>query len=260
MYSNSQKIVNARRKRILELIREKKYVSILQLQKILFISEATIRRDLLELDKLSLIKKIPGGAISIAENNYEQPLNYKTKENLAQKKFIAKIAYGLVSEHQTIFLDSSSTTYILARELVRINHLRILSNSIYTASLLSTNPTIEAYCPPGKIAHKLGTIFNYQTSLYIKQHHADIAFLSCRGFDPNFGASDYLEYEAEIKRCYVENAHKIILLIDSSKWNKNFFFQSIPLEKISVIISDKAPSEDICTILNKKNIPLLTDL
>lgn len=260
MYSNNSTSVNKRRKKILDLLRDKRYLSVSQLQKLLFSSEATIRRDLSELAKLSLIKKVPNGALFIEDGKQEQPLNYKAKENADKKRLIAQIAYGLVSEHQTIFLDASSTVYIFAHELVKINHLRVLSNGIHTAMLLSSNPTIESYCTPGKIEHHLGEVIDYHTTLYIKHHHADIAFLSCRGFDCNFGASDYLEYESEIKRCYAEQSDKVILLVDSTKINKKFFFQSIPIDKIFAIVTDAPLPEFIANELKKKNITILDEL
>ncbi len=252
--------VKDRQKKILELLRQKKYISVSQLQKLLFSSEATIRRDLSILAKNSLIKKVPGGALFLEETNSEQPLYYKARENADKKKLIAQIAYGLVSEHQSLFLDASSTVYVLAKQLIKINHLRTLSNSIYTSALLSTNPTIESYCTPGKIAHKLGVVHDYHTIPYIKQYHADIAFLSCRGFDKNFGASDFLEYEAAIKRCYAQQADKVILLIDSTKWDKKFFFQSIPPEKISIVVTDSSIPDDICIEFKNRNILILDEL
>lgn len=252
--------IEKRREKILTIIKQKKYVSIRILQKLLFSSEATIRRDVSELARLGLLKKVQGGAILIEESSQERPLFYKEKENTEKKKIIAQIAYGLIPEFQTLFLDSSSTAYILSKELVKINHLRVLSNGIYTCTLLSTNPTMEIYCPPGKIMYKTGSIINSQTVRYIKQHHADAAFLSCRGFDCDYGASDYLEGESEIKKCYVEQAEKVILLVDSSKWNKKFFFQSVPIKKISAIVTDKRMPNEMYHTLKENNIPVLCEL
>ncbi len=261
MYTNNfDSNIEKRREKILSIINEKKYVSVHTLQKKLFSSEATIRRDLSELAKISLLKKIPGGAISIEDDKQERPLFYKEKENTEKKKFIAQIAYGLVSECQTIFLDASSTSYILAQELVHINRIRVLSNGIHTCTLLSTNATIESYCPPGRIMHKMGSILDSQTVRYISNHHADIAFLSCRGFDCIYGASDYLEVEAGIKKYYIEHAKKIVLLVDSSKWNKKFFFQSIPIEKISTIITDKRMPDNMYSTLKEKGVSVIWEL
>lgn len=252
--------IKKRREKILAILKEKKYISVHSLQKKLFSSEATIRRDLTKLSRLSLLKKVVGGAITIEEGGHERPLFYKERENAEKKKLIAQIAYGLVSENMTIFLDSSSTNYIFAQELVKINRLRILSNGLHTCALLSTNPTIETYCPPGKIMYRTGSILSSQTVHYISQHHADTAFLSCRGFSCDYGATDYIQEESEIKKCYIENAEKIILLVDSSKWNNNFFFQSIPINKISAIITDKRFPNNMYAFLQEKNIHVLWEL
>ena len=228
--------------------------------KLLFSSEATIRRDLSELADMQLIKKVPGGAIFIEDDKIENPLHYKEKENFEKKKYIAQIAYGLVPEYSTIFLDSSSTSYIFAKELLKINNLKIMTYNVYTATLLSQNPTIEVFLPPGKINPQIGSISNLDTINYIKQYYADLVFLSCRGFDCYYGASDYMEPEAKIKRCLADQSKKIILLVDSSKLNKQFFFQCMPLNKISIIITDKCLPDDMYKVLEEKNISVLWEL
>ena len=110
--------MNPRHAQILEIIKEKKFVSVSALSQVLYTSESTVRRDLIVLEKNGLIQRTRGGAIYMEATKLEWPLMFKRQANMEKKQRIADLAADFIKDHQTIFIDSSSTCMILAKRLM----------------------------------------------------------------------------------------------------------------------------------------------
>jgi DeoR family glycerol-3-phosphate regulon repressor/DeoR family fructose operon transcriptional repressor len=246
-----------REKDLLSLLEVKKYVSVNDLCKKLFVSEATIRRDLNSLEKQGLIRRTRGGAFYIENNHLEWPLLYKNKENIDKKIRIANLAIDFVKDGQTLFIDSSSTCLYFTRRLSEKKDLTVLTNGITTSNLLSDETDVNVYCACGQVYSKRSSINGPETCDYILRHKANIAFTSCRGLDANFGASDFSEGESMVKKSFHKRADKTILLVDSSKFNQTFFNQTFSIQDIDVAISDKEFPENIALAFNKYNIQMV---
>jgi len=243
--------VENREKQMLSLLEVKKYLSVTQLCRELFTSESTIRRGLNKLEKQGLVRRTRGGAFYVQRDHLEWPLLYKNQENIDKKRHIADLAIDFVTDGQTLFVDSSSTCLYFARRLTEKKGLTVLTNGITTSNLLSEETEAEVYCACGKVYSKQSSIHGAETCEYVLNHTANTAFVTCRGLDAGFGASDFIEGEAMVKRCFRKRAGKTILLVDSSKFDKRFFNQTFAIEDIDVAISDKAFPEDIMEALNR---------
>ena len=246
-----------RRNKIITLLDEKKFITVHTLVTQLFSSEATIRRDLTFLEKEGYLKRTAGGALSIKEYYREQPFDFKSKTHMEQKKYIAGLAMDFISSYQTIFMDSSSTCTYLARRMTSLDNLTILCNGLPTCELLSANETNTVYSPGGTVLARNGSVIGSDTARFIEKHYADIAFMSCRGLDAGFGASDFVEEIINIKKSFRRNSTQVVLLLDSSKFGKKFFFQSLSLAEIDVVISDTRPPADIQAALDANNIEMI---
>ena len=243
-----------RRNSILRILAKKKFVTLSFLTESLFCSEATIRRDLSMLEKAGYIKRTTGGALFIREEYNEYPFNYKYQVNYDAKKHITDLAIDFIGNYQTIFLDSSSTCFHLARKIVELENLTVLCNGFPSCQVLAQNPKIKVYCPAGYIIHDGGTIIGESAIDYIETRTAEVAFISCRGIDADFGITDFIEGEAALKQAYRRRSKQVILLADSSKFGKSYFYQIITIDKIDVLITDKQPPEDILRKLEENDI------
>ena len=143
--------MNPRHAQILEIIKEKKFVSVSALSQVLYTSESTVRRDLIVLEKNGLIQRTRGGAIYMEATKLEWPLMFKRQANMEKKQRIADLAADFIKDHQTIFIDSSSTCMILAKRLMEKTNLTLLTNGIMTASILSEATDFNIYCTCGKV-------------------------------------------------------------------------------------------------------------
>ena len=123
-------------------------VSIRDLVSMLYVSEATVRRDLTTLEKAGSIKRTFGGAESIIDTKNQIPLSIRESLDSKAKNEICKKASLLIKEGDTIFLDGSSTVQYLVKYISNINDIVVVTYSIKTAELMCKNH-IKTYCAGG---------------------------------------------------------------------------------------------------------------
>ena len=245
-----------REDKLLNIIKEKNFVTVNKLCKLLFISQATIRRDLTKLEQQGLIRRTHGGAIYVQKSSIETPITLKNKENIEQKRYIADLALAFIEDGQTLFIEASSSCLYLAKRLNEKKGLTILTNGITTANILVEETNAEVYCTGGRLLPKHLSICGLQSCDFISHYHADLFFASCRGLDPDMGATDVSEADSMVKKQFCRNAEKTILLVDSSKFNKKFFNQTFTLEDINIAISDQPFPNSLKNPLEKENVEI----
>lgn len=227
-----------RRNHILEILKSKQAATVDELCAALYSSGATIRRDLNILENNGLIRRTHGGAVHIESTARDFPLSLRESENLSAKEILAQKALPYVKDGMTLFMDSSSTTYHLARRLNGFHNIRVITNGLKTASVLSEMNGIEVYGTGGRLRANAMSFVGNQAMDFVRQFNADIAFLSCRGIDPEVGITDSDENEANLKRIYIQNAKNVILLCDNSKLGKRYFCKVAPIEGVRKIITN----------------------
>lgn len=238
-----------RKKIILDLLDEKYSITVNELADTLFVSHATVRRDLTELNQKGLLKKVYGGAVALKGSAIEDPLKIRQRENWDKKLYIAGIAADIIKDGNTLFLDSSSTVLALTENLSAINNLSVVTNGIQALDKLSNYNKTTAYCCSGKIRENTKSLVGITAIKYISEIFADIAFISCRGITNVGMLTDSSEEEIEVKRAFLKNARKKILLIDSGKFGKQYFKRVADLSCLDIIITDTLPDKrflDIC--------------
>lgn len=229
---------------ILEILEKKQAVTVEELCATLYSSGATIRRDLQALENNGMIRRTHGGAVHIDKNAKDFPMTLRENENLTAKDQMAQRAFTHIKDGQTLFLDSSSTVCRLARRLTGFQHLRVITNGLKTASILAEIDGIEVYCTGGRLRDNAMSFTGGQAVEFVQQFNADYAFISCRGVDPDVGITDSDESEATLKRSYMHNSRRVVLLCDNSKLGQRYFCKIAPLEAIWKIITNvQLPAE-----------------
>ena len=233
-----------RQNKILEILEQRQAVSVDELSALLYSSGATIRRDLQMLESTGMIRRTHGGAVHIDSNATDFPMTLRENENLNAKEILAQRALAHIRDGQTLFLDSSSTICRLARHLTGFQRLRVITNGLKTASILADIDGIEVYSTGGRLRENSMSFGGNQAIDFVRQFHADYAFISCRGIDPDIGITESNETEAQLKRAYLQNAKRVVLLCDSSKIGQRFFCKVAPIESAWKIITNvQLPAE-----------------
>lgn len=226
-----------RHEQILDYMRDgNSFVTVEQLCGLLYVSAATVRRDLNILDSGNLIRRTRGGAILVEGGADEDPMLLREQQSVMEKQLIAGKAAKHIEDGMTLFMDSSSTVYYLARILKGYKNLRVITNGIKTASCLADYEGITVMCAGGTVRHGTKSLAGAATLEYLKALHADIAFVSCRGYVPEKGAYEANEDEYYVKKLFMENSSKSILLCTKSKFGSDYLYHLAAPEAFASII------------------------
>ena len=227
-----------RKNQILRILRTQRYASVDELCGQLFVSSATMRRELKALEESQQIQRTRGGAYLLEGVTTEDPYAIRERQNVTEKQMIARQALQYLQDGMTVFLDSSSTVYIMAQMIDHFHTLRIITNSLKTALCLASRHGIHVICAGGKPRPATVSLVGQETVAFLQKYNADAAFLSACGFDLETGTSEASEEESFVKRTYIEHAQKRFLLLDTSKLGKRFLCRTAKIQAFTRIITE----------------------
>ncbi len=248
---------NERYQKIMEILERDKKVSVQKLVNTLYVSPATVRRDLCDMAKKGLLKRTYGGAILYASSSQESALTLRENVNKAEKIAICARCLDFIGNNVSLFLDGSSTVTYLVDYLNERKYLTIVTTGLTCASLLTQKTTFAVYVPGGLIKPHSNSLQGETTARGINHFHVDFFIFSCAGLSLEGGITEPNIEQAEIKKAMAKNARIKILLIDSSKIGKTFFAESVSLENVDIIITDKKLPEEYKKILSQTNVQIV---
>ncbi len=227
-----------RQKRILEILNTSGAVWVSKLSTELGVTEETIRRDLEKLEKQESLVRTHGGAVPITDSSYELSLEKRKQTNSEVKEQLAKAAAEHLLPGDTIFLDSSTTTFFMAKEIKKMKNITVITNSLRIVQELSDAEAIKVIAVGGLVSNNQSFVGSIAEKAIQHDFFADKFFFSSKGVSADVGILESNEQECAIKQKMLKNANKKYFLCDSSKVGKVGFYKLIPLEKLDYFITD----------------------
>lgn len=230
-------IPNERLNQIRTILYERKTISIKELCKILFSSQSTIRRDLIELEKTGFLRRTHGGATLVKQTTTEFSSTIRSLDNIEAKKKICKLASKFIKDDMSIFIDSSSTLYFITDYLTKHHNIKLITNGLKISSDLRYSDNVEVFLAGGVVKSNSLSIVGDYASEFINEFNADLCLLSCNFLDENgFYEADY--QQAKIKKNMIKNSTKKLMLCDSSKFGYSSYVNLAKLDEIDYIITE----------------------
>ena len=253
-------VSSEQRKRImLELLKSEGQVKVSDISRRCSVSEETVRRDLLLLEREGDAKRVYGGAVSARPANYEPPYLHRQQVKAEEKARIGRKAAELISSGDTIVIDVGTTALELAKAIAGKERITLLTNSIAVAYHLMESLNEGRFS--GQIIVIGGRLNPEQQSLTgapgereMAQYRVDKAFISIGGISLKRGISDYDLDETMLSRRMIEAAGQTIVLADDSKFGKEAFVEIAPLRRIDAIVSNAAPPREWLPALKRHRI------
>lgn len=239
--------MNSERERaILEILLQQKKVTVKELADRLYISEPSIRRDLVALEKRHLLKRVYGGAVLLDNDTANQkiPFLIRELEQSNAKVVIAKKASALVNEGSVIFLDASSSAYNMIPFLATKKDLLIITNGLKTQMKLAEY-NIRTISTGGQLLNNCFALVGEEAYKTIERFNADFCFFSCRGLSDDGELTDFSESENYIRNKMIEHSNASYLLCNSNKISAKYFHHLCYASQLTGIISDCVPPENL---------------
>jgi len=227
---------------ILSILAKEKTISVKKLAEILYVSEATVRRDLVHMNNLGLLRRTHGGAMIAQDAAHESAFAMREVANIGAKKLICGLAIQQLHNQDVVFMDSSSTMLPLIPLLQRFNRMSVVTHGIRTGLLLSNLENIEVFLAGGKVANFSNSILGSSVINFYDQINADVSLLSSSGINLDGNITDNNIDHAMLKQKMINKSKRVILLIDHSKFDKTFMTSSFKLSDVDLVITDKKPS------------------
>lgn len=225
---------------ILEILKENGSAVVKSLAKTLYVSEATVRRDLKEMQKMGLIERSHGGAI-LPETADEVSIFVRMNKNAKEKERVATAALKILPEFKTLFVDSSSTALALASRM-DLTFKTVVTNNIQTAMNLAQKPNISLILLGGSVQYNTNSATGSFTVRQLGEFSFDLMITSSASVSENEALERSLE-QREIKRAAMQRSKRKILLADHTKFGVSAPYKIAELSEYDFVVTDMPPTD-----------------
>ncbi|NVN12758.1 DeoR/GlpR family DNA-binding transcription regulator [Nguyenibacter vanlangensis] len=244
-----------RHREILSLVRLRGYVSNEELAQRLQVAVQTIRRDVNHLAGAGLVTRHHGGAglVSSIEN-----IAYTERQilNRREKEAIGQLAARDIPDNSSLFINIGTTTEAFARALLRHRALRVITNNLHVAAILSPQADFRVVIAGGSVRAHDGGITGPTATAMIDQYRADYGVIGISGIEEDGTLLDFDLDEIDLAQAIMRNARRIFLLADHTKFARRPMGRVGNLSHIHALFTDRAPPPAIRALLDAHQVAL----
>ena len=233
-------LAEQRQAAILERVRSHGFIQIADIAREMAVSEKTARRDLLALERRGLVSRVHGGATMADETTASEPA-FITKAPLQHhaKVAIARATRALIEPGMSIGISSGTTTFEVARCLIDVPELGVVTNSLPIATYLHANGRTDlTLVVTGGIPTPSEALVGPLALASIAVVHVDLVIVGAYGIDIRSGVSTPNMVEADTDRALVAAGRKLVVVADHTKWGAVGVSSKVKLDAVDVLVSD----------------------
>lgn len=240
-----------RLERIISLVSQHQKIDVNTLSDKLQVSKVTIRKDLDKLESRGLLHREHGYAVL----NSGDDLNVRLSVNHSIKKKIAETAADLISDNETIMIESGSTCALLAECICQTKrNVTIVTNSCFIANYVRSYDSCQVVLLGGEYQSTSQVTVGPLLKQMIKRFHVQKAFIGTDGFDIDFGFMGRDLMRCEVAQYMAEASDELIILTDASKFSQKSLVEQVELDQVSQVITDHQILEDKQQFLTQNHI------
>jgi DeoR/GlpR family transcriptional regulator of sugar metabolism len=231
---------------ILEEVNRVGAVKVNDLTRRLAVSDMTVRRDLDALARQGLLSKVHGGAIALDQGSTDEP-GFELKSTRAQleKDAIAVAAARLVQPGSAVALTAGTTTWTVARHLIDVPGLTVVTNSIRIAQVFQERERNDlTVVLTGGVRTPSDALVGPVAVSAIRSLHVDLVIMGVHGIDAQAGITTPNLLEAETNRAFVESARHLVVVADHTKAGVVGLSEIAPLSAVETLITDDRIDDD----------------
>jgi DeoR/GlpR family transcriptional regulator of sugar metabolism len=218
-------------------------VLLTDIAEVLNVSVDTVRRDVIQLDTEKKLKKVHGGAVSLAyaNNTGEQTKVYA----IEKKRIIAKKAVQLLRNGNIIIIHGGTTCLEFARNIPEKMSLTCFTLSLPIAIELCKKPKLEVIFLGGTIAKESQIASGGQAIHNLSKINADYGFIGTGYVDANYGLTEFDWESVQVKNAVIQASKSTVLLTISEKLNSKNRYKTCEMSDITTMITELEPTANI---------------
>ena len=198
-----------RQQKIIELLNDSGAVSVSRLSEEMGVTEETVRRDLEKLEKKELLRRTHGGAVPMDGGSGDISLKKRKATNIEAKAKLAKAAVGMIATGDSLFLDASTTTFYMAKEICALKlPVTVITNSLRVISELADCETVKLIGVGGLVGNNSSFVGRFAEKCIEDNYFANKMFFSGKGLVRERGILESNDQECAIKKAMMKNSEE----------------------------------------------------
>ncbi len=248
--------LTGRQAEIVELAKANGRVLVEELALRFSVTPQTIRKDLNDLCDARVLSRIHGGA-TLPSGTVN--MKYEARRQIAaqEKQAIGVAAATLISNNASLFINIGTTTEAVGEALAGHQELMVITNNINVANKLRLLPAIEVVIAGGVVRASDGGIVGEAAVDFIRQFKVDYAVIGASAIDADGALLDYDFREVKVAQAIIANARHVILVADSTKFERTAPVRIGHLSQVNTFITDHCPLESIRRICVENDVDLI---
>jgi DeoR family glycerol-3-phosphate regulon repressor len=242
---------NPRQLLLLDEVRQRQSVTVEQLAETLGVTLQTVRRDVQRLAEQGLVRRFHGG-VRMPSSTIEN-IAHPQRETLNAdgKARIARAVAAEVPNNCSLILNIGTTTEAIAKALLHHQGLRVITNNLNVAAILSGNPDCEVIVTGGVVRPRDRGIVGEAAVDFIRQFRVDIALIGISGIEPDGTLRDFDYREVKVAQTIIEHAREVWLAADHTKFNRPAMVELATLSQIDRLFTDAPTPEPFPALLQE---------
>ncbi|MCW5952484.1 MAG: DeoR/GlpR transcriptional regulator [Propionibacteriaceae bacterium] len=227
----------SRRVHLRELVAREGSLDLTQAAEVCGVSEMTIRRDLAELEREGLLRRVRGGAVAVLPELFERrkAANHEAKSRIASKLTSLFPSSGFVA------MDASSTLHCLAQTLTE-SQATVFTTGVETFHILR-NKVGRAIISGGEVEAATGALVGPVALRGLQDFCFDRSFISPSGLDSRMGATESTLEGAEVKRMLRRRSQSVVVAADSTKLSRIAPAVALEVSEIDLLVTELDPAD-----------------
>ena len=244
-----------RHRTIVEIVQQRGYVSNEELARTFGVTAQTVRRDLTKLGGEGAICRHHGGA-SLASST--QNIDYSERQELStpEKRAIAELTARHIPNHSSLFINIGTTTEALARALLGHEDLRVITNNLNVAQIMTRNRSFTVMVTGGTVRNRDGGIVGQSACEMIGEFRVDYGIIGISGIDEHGTLLDFDYDEVRAARAIIKNSRATYLLADHTKFARHPMVRLGTLGEVTALFTDTLPPPALRERLNAGGVTL----
>ncbi len=242
-----------RQNHIMDLVQRHGFVSIEALAQQLAVTPQTIRRDINELCDDARLQRYHGGAglPSSVEN-----LSYSTRQVLCleEKQRIAAEVARHIPDQASLFINIGTTTEEVAKALMGHSGLRVITNNLNVAGVMSGKEDFEVIVAGGVVRPRDRGIVGEATIDLIRQFKVDFGIIGISGIDAEGELLDFDYREVRVAQAIIEHSRQVFLAADHSKFGRSAMVRLGDLSQVDALFTDRPPPAAMRAMLSSAGL------
>ncbi len=210
-------------------------------------SEMTIRRDLDQLAEQGVLQRVRGGAVSLLRG-HSAPFPVRERDEPAVKKRLAAGVEELITDCESVIIDSGTTTLEVARRLAN-RRITAIPLDLHSANALSNAPQVDLLLPGGRAKPGELSFTGHLAETSLRALRVDTVVLGVCGLSATHGVTAHGLAEVPVKQVAVAAAQRVIAVCHGAKFTRTGLGLVCPITDLDVVVTDQSAPADACAEL-----------